>query len=169
MNFVPVEFARESPVACTFSLRDERGKVPFSRILVLHAVGEYRSGSRGAPDARLIAGYLQAALTLWRPDAVVLDLRRLAYEWGDDMLTLCRLPEGAEEMPFALAGSALCLPAISTLLYGGQSGRQATEAGFIFDGLDGALAYVDAKLELERQDLARILRGEPEAEPGQPE
>jgi hypothetical protein len=58
----------------------------FCEVLEIRFAGEYRSGSEGRPDALAMA--LRVNELLWRttPDTVLLDLSRLTYSWGDNLL-----------------------------------------------------------------------------------
>jgi hypothetical protein len=153
MSFHDVTFSDASPINFSFSYKERERGVAYSNVLVASFDGEYRPGSAGAPDAMLIRGITQAAVTVWSPAGLVLDLRKLHYEWGDEMDMLLGPPDGLE-IPTAVVGSELCLPAIATLMFGVNTTKRATEQEGVFDALDAALAYVEAQLKEERVALS---------------
>jgi hypothetical protein len=140
----PVSFADETGIRYEFRLETSTERPRPWRILIAKFAGDYRSGHHGAPDARFIRGITQTALGLWWPEALVLDLRELSYTWGDDMEEVLAT-RGEIKVPFAIVGSALCLPAIGTLIHGINSTKPATDAAHIFDNMDAALEYVHQK------------------------
>src|ERR1051326_8385333 len=146
MSFREVTFQDASPIKFSFSYKGRERGVAYSNVLVASFDGEYRSGSAGAPDAMLIRGVTQAAVTVWSPAGLVLDLSKLHYAWGDEMDMLLGPPDGLE-IPTAVVGSDICLPAIATLMFGMDTTKKATEQEGIFESLDEALAYVEARLE----------------------
>ena len=156
MNFQPVEFSSDSAVRYSFSLRAPEARYePYSRIVAVHFDGVYRLGSGGKPDARLIVGITQAAATIWKADALILDLRGLDYQWGDDMEWVLSPLDSDRDVPFAIVGSDLCLPAISTLIFGVNTQRSALEKENIFDDFEKAAAWVEAKLAWKGDELRR--------------
>jgi len=153
MLFREVTFRDASPIKFSLSYRERERGVAYSNVLVASFDGDYRSGSAGAPDAMLIRGITQAAVTVWSPAGLILDFTKLDYGWGDEMDMLLGPPDGLE-IPTAVVGSELCLPAIATLMFGMDTARKATEQEGIFDSLDAAVAYVEARLQEKRVALA---------------
>ncbi len=51
--------------------------------IVVTFEGEYGYGSKGDGDAHFMAAIIKAALVAWRTSALVIDLRKMTYEWGD--------------------------------------------------------------------------------------
>lgn len=143
MSLCPVSFESESAIHHEFLLEGFEKERSSRRILVVKFIGDYRPGCQGMPDALLMQGITQAALTMWGPDAVVLDLRQLTYTWGDNMEEVLGI-RGEIKLPFAVVGSELCLPAICTLIqvfYGVDRIKTATDAENIFDNMEKALEY----------------------------
>src|SRR6266478_3737419 len=141
MQLRPVSFENETGIRYGFQLETSDEKPRFWCILVARFAGNYRSGHHGAPDARFIQGITQTALGVWCPAALILDLRELAYTWGDEMEEVLGT-RGEIKVPAAIVGSALCLPAIGTLIHGINSTKPATDAEHIFDNMDAAWGYV---------------------------
>jgi hypothetical protein len=85
--------------------------------LVLNFSGVYGVGSAGNGDAAFMRIITQAALSSWDSDAVVFDLRELAYEWGDAIWGVFSrgvARSRAERVPCALVVSDLCRGGFST-------------------------------------------------------
>ena len=50
--------------------------------------GEYRSGSMGKPELGYLVGMVNLGIEIWSPFKVIIDIRGVKYEWGDDMQIL---------------------------------------------------------------------------------
>lgn len=76
-----------SEITCDFSLQrySEKEDGFYCTLLIAAFDGEYRHGSEGNDDADYMSAMLNAAFAVWQPLALVLDLRKLSYEWGDMM------------------------------------------------------------------------------------
>jgi hypothetical protein len=122
-----------------------RDKAPFLSIIHLAFSGDYRLGSRGAPDAYYISGLVHTVDAIWHPSAMILDLSTLHYEWGNDM-DLVLQPLG-EVVAFVVGPK--CERAISTLLYGVDTTKSVLEAVHFFDAFEPALKYVRQALVIE--------------------
>jgi hypothetical protein len=145
MQLQPVTFESETDIRYEFKLETSDEKPRFWCILVAKFAGHYRPGHRGAPDAYFIQGITRTALGVWSPAALILDLRELSYTWGDEMDYV--LSVGAEgDLPTAIVGSGLCLPAIGTLIHGINSTIPATNAENIFENIEEAWDYVHRKV-----------------------
>jgi hypothetical protein len=154
MEFKSVEFKDASGVTPSFKLRSGERGVVYSKILIARFDGEYRIGSRGGPDAYFIYAMTQAAVTVWHPDALLLDFSNLDYQWGDEMGMLLALHDRGG-LPTAVLGGEKCLPAIATLVFGEKTTQLATERDGIFENLDEALFYLESKLKAKRDELHR--------------
>jgi hypothetical protein len=134
MKLRPVRIEDETRLRHEFQL-ETTGRNPFCHTLIAKFIGEYRTGAAGAPDAAFIVGMARMAVEIWRPAAVVLDLSDLRYEWGDEMGWL--LPPSLGRKSAVVVGPG-CTRAIATLLWGVDTQRAATEAGFIFNSVEAA-------------------------------
>src|SRR5262245_38560384 len=113
MKFDIINLTKDGNIS--YSLwRWARDKTPFLSIIHVAFAGDYRSGSAGTPDAHFIEGMLRTVDAVWRPSAMILDLRDLRYEWGDEMSLVLEPPTDI----YAIVVSPKCEPAISTLCYG---------------------------------------------------
>src|SRR5262245_36579816 len=113
MKFTAVDLTRGGNISYSIQ-RWARDKKPFLSVIHLAFAGEYRSGHAGAPDAHYIEGIVRTVHEIWRPSALILDLRELSYEWGDEMDLVLQPPTDIS----AIVVSPKCEPAISTLCYG---------------------------------------------------
>lgn len=55
-------------------------------VLIVAFHGVYRPGSLGNPDADYMRGQVMAGLVMYRPMCLLLDFRKLEYEWGNSLL-----------------------------------------------------------------------------------
>ena len=143
MELKPISFDTETNIIFKLEL-ETTGKNRFWYTLIAKFSGTYRSGSAGAPDAHFIVGIAQTAVSMWHPGALVLDLRKLCYVWGDEMDGVLS-SHSYYGIPFAVVGSDECLPAIGTLFNGVDSKIPATDTDYIFDNLEEAWEYVRKK------------------------
>jgi len=129
----PFALAELSPIAHTLGLVERDGQT----VLVVAFEGDYRDGSQGAPDARLMRAVVAGALVATRPDAIVLDLRALGYRWGNNLLDVFIpvAPGHYRSLTYALVVSDRCEAALRSLL-GGD--------GLLFPTLDDAVAHAAA-------------------------
>lgn len=142
-----MNFENETDIRYEFQLETSVEKPRFWCILVAKFAGHYRPGHLGAPDAFFIQGITQTALGVWRPAALILDLRELSYTWGDNMEEVLG-SRGEINVPVAIVGSKLCLPAIGTLIqqfHPAGSKKSATDLAHIFDNMENAWEYVHSK------------------------
>lgn len=136
-------------------------------VLVLRAEGVYGPGSRGNPDARFLLAALGAARALEAPDAILVDLERADYRWGDALLMLWNVVEQVEPpLPLHLVGGPRSEPALRSLL-GPAADRlvhASFEAGF---AAVSALALARAR-EADARERATPSPPPPGAPPGPP-
>lgn len=105
-------------------------------VLVLKFSGTYGIGSAGRGDANFMQAITEAALTAWTCDAVVFDLRELAYEWGNDIWALFGRGirySAIKDLPQALVVSDSCRGGFSTC---------GTIVPPMFDDLESATSFV---------------------------
>lgn len=113
------------------------GKSYFPTMLVIKVIGQYRDGSTGNKDAKLIKEIMNTAFALWEPERVLLDITNLKYDWGDDIDYIF---EGFDERtPFAVAVGSQCRHAISTLTYGIDTQKDIVDNVDFFDNVEKAI------------------------------
>ncbi|MFN3199200.1 MAG: hypothetical protein ACE366_12435 [Bradymonadia bacterium] len=85
VNLRSLDLNAHSPLTCRYAVRrDDDPAHPM--VLVLEIEGEYRSGTEGNPDAAFIEAHALAGLARWSPCALVLDLQKLVFPWGNALL-----------------------------------------------------------------------------------
>ncbi|MCM3342457.1 hypothetical protein M3650_28495 [Paenibacillus sp. MER TA 81-3] len=55
----------------------------YKDMMVLQFTGNYGYGSEGNSDAAYMKAIATAALSVWEPTALIINLSELTYEWGD--------------------------------------------------------------------------------------
>ncbi len=140
-----------SSIACRFHIGKHPQESYPKDILVISYEGKYRDGSCGNPDATFMFVMGNAGVQAYNPDAIILDMSDLHYEWGD-MLD-CVFDVGDEKpCPSAIVVGDGCREAIGTLCFGINSKEDACQHEEIFDTLEDAWTYVTDKLdEIEDQ------------------
>lgn len=136
-------------------------------VLVLRVEGVYGHGSLGNPDARYLLAILGVVRALEAPDAILVDLGRVDYRWGDALLMLWNVVEQAEPpVPLHLVGGPRSEAALRSLL-GPAADRlvhASFEAGF---AAVSALALARAG-EVDARERATRSPPPPGAPPGPP-
>jgi hypothetical protein len=141
VKFNAVDLTKDGNIS--YSIRRwARKKQPFLSIIHLAFAGDYRTGSGGAPDAHYIEGLTRTVHEIWRPSAMILDLRDLNYEWGDEMDLVLQPPTDIS----AIVVSPKCEPAISTLCLGLDTTKSVLDEARFFDALEPAIDYVSRAL-----------------------
>ena len=89
LHLRPCSLSDLSPLVHRFSL----GTLPRSGhpVLVVQLEGEASNQTEGAYD--LASAVLMSGLEAWDPAALILDLRALAYTWGDRMQNVLDAPQ----------------------------------------------------------------------------
>ena len=139
----------ESDVLASFWVPENQNtSVRENQLLVIRYHGVYRNGSEGNPDAAYMAAIGRAAIEVFEPAAVVIDLCDLSYQWGDmldSVWNIGRDPVWETQLPCAVVVGDKCRAAVGTLIFGAGSTTDACEEEFVFDTLVAAIAYVTAK------------------------
>lgn len=73
-----------SSIRYSYSVAQIPGRLR-SSILVVRFEGIYGTGCGGNGDATFMSAIIAAGIEAWEPEAIVLDLQNLAYQWGDLM------------------------------------------------------------------------------------
>lgn len=120
-----------------FELELSGSEIHVVPLLIARVSGEYRGGSAGAPDAAYIGGLCRTAIDLWDARAVLLDLRNLKYEWGDEFDSIYSL-----DVSLAVVVGEKCRKAMSTLYFGEDTDKDITELEYFFDEEEPALEWL---------------------------
>ena len=109
--------------------------------IILEFSGEYGVGSLGNGDGQYMRTVTLCALSLWMVDAVVFDLRKLRYEWGNTIWGMYGKsidPSGIDDIPYATIASDLCRDALASC---------EGIVGPLFDDLESALANLRSRAQ----------------------
>ncbi len=134
-----------SDLVVSFSSGEHAGKSYPRDVLVMRCQGTYGFGSAGNSDATYLMAMGKAALEAFDPEALIIDMTDLHYEWGD--MLECVLGLGDDRVPMGVVVGHGCRQAVGTLCFGENSTRDACEKEWILDSLDQAWAYVTSLLD----------------------
>ena len=117
--------------------------------VILEFSGVYGWGSKGNRDADFIAAIKAAALEVLHPQAVVFDLRKMRYEWGNRIWNVlpCCGPEKGAALPVALVISDECRKGFASC------------PGMVppmFESLEEALRFVEGPA---RESVEELMQG----------
>jgi hypothetical protein len=72
-----------------------KGTLPKSEhaVLLIRFAGDAEKAGSSGRVLELASAIVSAAMELWQPSAVILDVQKLAYEWGDGMLSVLGAPQ----------------------------------------------------------------------------
>ncbi|MBO9658124.1 MAG: hypothetical protein J7527_04800 [Chitinophagaceae bacterium] len=137
-SFLPVSIQEICPtLSYSFECRYS-GIAQFVDILLIRFSGKYRYGSAGSDDALLIDGVIKMGMTLFDPNALIIDLREMSYEWGDNL----DLSFGSSAVKTTVVVGVKCRKAMSTLAYGLESKQDIVDNDFFFDDLEAAISNI---------------------------
>lgn len=132
----PITFSTICPtINYSFSLINETVSY-YPEILVIKFTGEYRDGSTGNSDAKLMKGIINLATDLWSPDAILIDLSDFKYEWGDFIENVF-VPIGNK--PLGVIVGAKCRKGLSTLFLGVETEKDIVDDLTFFDSYEMAV------------------------------
>jgi hypothetical protein len=163
VNLQPLSLASDSAIQYAFFLEKDTSSSD-DITLVTRFSGVYRIGHLGAPDAHFMKRMVDIAYLRWQPARLILDFSDLDYQWGDEMDFFTGYSWNmantswdtdtdfwkGEDISCALVVGEKCIEAISTLCFGVESARVATELPHIFDNLEDACNFVNDAPLLER-------------------
>jgi hypothetical protein len=117
---------------------------PNGRVLIIAFSG--RADNAACHDAfEVMPAVINAALSLWQPGGVVLDLRQLHYEWGDWMTNSL---VAADPQPTTVVVSDRNREGLTTLV----SGEMFVQPGdWLYETLDDAVAAIVARFDGREQ------------------
>lgn len=140
-----VSVARECPTIRHHLRLWEDGEPETRPTLIGAFEGSYRDGSEGNPDAAYMRGQIDLACAIWwYHTGLVIDLSKLAYQWGDMILAALDHPD---RRPSAIVVGPGCESALSSLMADEYEGQRVTDLDGVFDNLDVAIAYVRSAAE----------------------
>jgi hypothetical protein len=125
------------------SVLDSENSITEDSILIIRFVGEYPGGAPGNPVAEWMCLGAGSLVNKHLPSALILDLRELAYDWGDMIERVYSIGhEAAPQILQATVVSDTNRRALSTLEWGPKTTRDITELDDVFDDIDDAISYV---------------------------
>jgi hypothetical protein len=117
-----------------------------ARVLIVAFKGEYPDGSLGNAHGHYIASETMHGIHAFDPHCLVLDLRLLAYRWGNTLLRVFQdisqfkdsgAAPGEPVFPVVVVTSMLCRNAFLSLM----TPSAAAPPAWHFDDMDEAIAY----------------------------
>ena len=111
-------------------------------ILIISFNGKYRDGSAGSPDAGLLKGVIKTGVSVFDPFSILIDLRNLEYNWGDNLDLSFEETEPTKAV--VLVGEK-CRRAMSTLAFGIDTNKDIVDNEFFFDDFEKAIAKLKEK------------------------
>ena len=138
-----------SDVRYSFMTGKHPGKSYEKKVVVIQFEGAFGFGSGGNSDATFMRSMGEAGVQAFDPNAIIIDLSALSYEWGDEGDEMeCVFDIGGDrKVPTALVVGEKCRKAIGTLCFGEDSTQDACEQDWIFDSLDQAWHFVTKRLD----------------------
>ena len=157
MELIPCGFDDLSSATCSFA-RCKLLSSPFEgcqpgTALVVAFDGAAGNSHEHIGTFAFMNAMIAAGLAAWRPAAVILDLQRLQYWWGDEMHDTLTSPrdEFGRALPTAVVVSDLNREALTSLVADEMGGDPRS---LLFESLEAALAAADQR------------QYQPDAEPG---
>ena len=151
MNSKEVNFSDLSNITYRLFLEEDRpeeGMLAGRRYLRIEFAGRHGIGSEGNDDSSFMRAIIVAAMNIWFVHGLVLDLRKLSYDWGDsigDVLLAGKQIKGSK-FPTSVVVSDLnrsALESASPFYRGSLEG--GVQDQWLFEDLNKALAYVVAE------------------------
>jgi hypothetical protein len=124
----------------------------YEEILLVRFTGVCGVGSSGADDAIFMRSVVVGALDAWSPFGLILDLRHLDYQWGDEMTgVLCGGDRhcGVSQLPTTVLVSNQCRTGLTSLV-AQEMGEDP--AHWLFDDLNSAAAELELKMRASGPD-----------------
>lgn len=127
-----------------------------NRVLIIGFMGKFGRGSQGNDDARSMNAVVHAGIAAFDPEAIVLDLREMAYQWGD-MITL-PIGVASNHAATVMVTSDLCREGMTSLV---RDEMCANPGAWLTENLDTAIDRVLARVnvreyihEIRQEDIA---------------
>ncbi|TWU50720.1 hypothetical protein Poly51_40130 [Rubripirellula tenax] len=118
---------------------------PHLDVLVVRFNGVSGFGCANNDDANYMAAMIHAGIVAWDPSAILLDLREMAYEWGDMMANpLCagfRHYADGSDLPLAVVVSDLNREGLTSLVTDGM--HSVDPASVLFETTEAAIVQLD--------------------------
>lgn len=145
---------KQTQISDVSSVRASYALTPLDDIyhgLVVSFAGRYGYGGKGNPDASAMCAMVHAGIEAFGPAGVVLDLRELVYEWGDQMseVIVAGMVHDVHDVQCTIVVSDTCREAMRTLI---EQEWDDDPRAWLFETIDAAF---DA-LENRRRDATAV-------------
>jgi hypothetical protein len=153
--FEQKQFSELSQIEYKIFITQSR-QVTYADIMVVKFIGKYGVGSAGNSDAQFMVAMLKAAVWAWEPEACIIDLSELHYEWGDMMDAVLGFSDDVLQVqPVSVAGP-LCSKAVSTLIQGLDGKAEFTAEDFVYKSMDEAFVQIEQQLFEANRETMRL-------------
>jgi hypothetical protein len=140
MEDVPRTLSDLSTVQHAFTVRRLPSE-PEQEALVIRFDGEAGNSREHFGAFALMRAVIAAGVAAWKPASLVLDLRRLTYEWGDNMAEVLGC---AQPLPTAVAVSDLNRDGLASLVEQEMFGEPKR---WLFESVEAAIGAVDRAVQ----------------------
>jgi len=128
------------------------------RVLSIEFSGEHGVGSEGNGDSLFMESTIKIAIQVWPVEALILDFRKLSYEWGNSIggVLLAGKAIMGSSFPTVAVVSDLCKDALerASPFYAVQP-ESWEKTKWLFDDVETALIYIKERIDL-------VYRNQPE-------
>lgn len=125
---------------------------PHAEVLVIKFIGKAANSREYHGTFSFMNAMIAAGVAAWSPFAVVLDLRQLSYEWGDEMsgtLTSAYDGDSRYSPPTAVVVSDLNREGLTSLVI---QEMFASPEDWLFDTVEDAITAVDRRVDAQRRN-----------------
>lgn len=125
------------------------------KALIVAFAGEAGNSHEHCGTFRLMDAITMAGIIAWKPSALILDLRNLKYDWGDEMqrtLTVALAWHG-EDFPLAVVVSDLNREGLTSLV---KHEMQEDPAKWLFNSIGDAAKEIDTALRPHIQEMQEL-------------
>jgi hypothetical protein len=121
------------------------------QVLSIEFSGKHGVGSDGNGDSLFMESIAKIAVQTWPVEALILDFRKLSYEWGNSIgrVLLAGKAIMGSRFPTAAVVSDLCKDALEGArpFYAVQPGS-GEKTKWLFDDVESALIYIKEQIDL---------------------
>ncbi len=142
MHLKPLDIRRDVSIDHAY-FEASLPSAPHLEVLVVRFSGTSGFGCANNSDAIYMDAMIRAGIAAFDPVGVILDLREMAYEWGDMML--CPFSAGSRyyvdsDLPIVAVVSDINRKGLTSLMIDEADIDPST---VLFDAMDAALAHLD--------------------------
>jgi hypothetical protein len=146
-SITPLALGDLSTARCAFA-ECQLPSDQFACCLIVSFDGEAGNSHQHCGTFTFMTAMIAAGLAAWVPSALILDLTKLTYEWGDDM---ARVLAESGDLPTTVVISEVNREGLTSLV---EAEMSAKASEWLFDSLLEALAGCDRKYAVARKRWA---------------